>query len=91
LSILNALGYQQLTLSGTAASLTVPAGANRALIECDGAAAANSRWRDDGIAPTSTIGMELNAGVFLAYEGNLAAFQAIAVSGSPILNISYYG
>ena len=82
-----ALGYQQITLSG-ATGLTVPVGANLAIIAADTAAV---RWRDDGTAPTATIGMHLsNTGEPLQYSGPLAKIQFIAETGSPVLNISYY-
>jgi len=82
-----ALGYQQITLSG-ASSLTVPAGANFAIIAVDTAAV---RWRDDGVAPTASVGMPLsNTGAPLEYSGPLASIQFIAQTGSPVLNVSYY-
>jgi hypothetical protein len=82
-----ALGYQQITLSG-ASSLTVPAGANFAIIAVETAAV---RWRDDGTAPTSSVGMPLsNTGAPLEYSGPLANIQFIAQTGSPVLNVSYY-
>jgi hypothetical protein len=82
-----ALGYQQITLSG-ASGLTVPAGANFAIIAADVAAV---RWRDDGSAPTASVGMFLsNTGDALEYSGPLAKIQFIPVTGSPVLNVSYY-
>lgn len=55
------------------------------------------RWRDDGGAPTASIGMILPGatgnntleGVYL-YTGTLSALQFIASSGSPLLNIAFY-
>ena len=94
-----AMGYQQIT-SGTlavATKLTVPTGAGTgfvpgyAIIQCSGAAATDyAAWRDDGTAPTSTIGMRLFSGQELDYAGDLALIQFIVGSGSPNLNISYY-
>lgn len=84
------LGYQQITAGtlASATSLTVPAGANMAMI---GADTAGVRFRDDGTAPTASVGVLIPAGVALfQYTGNLAALQFIAASGSPVLNISYY-
>ncbi len=54
--------------------------------------AANVYWRDDGTAPTTTIGMPLLSTdtVPLEYTGDLSAIQFIAVSGSPVLDVSYY-
>lgn len=82
----NPLGYQQLSVS-TAASLTVPAGADFATIRCS---TANTRWRDDGSAPTASVGVPLNAGEVLSYDGKLGAIQFIAQSGTATLDISYY-
>lgn len=83
-----ALGYQQITSLSSAQPLTVPTGANFAIIAADTAAV---RWRDDGTPPTATIGMHLsNTGEPLQYSGPLSSIQFIAETGSPALNISYY-
>lgn len=85
---LTPLGYQQITSIGTAASLTVPSGANFARISVSTAAV---RWRDDGTAPTSTVGMPMsNNDEPMEYSGSLSALQFIAQSGNPALNVSYY-
>ena len=81
------LGYQQITSLASATSLTVPAGAVSAIIYVE---TAGVRWRDDGTAPTATVGMLLSAGQAFQYAANLAAIQFIAQSGSPVVNVSYY-
>jgi hypothetical protein len=81
-----ALGYQQITLSG-AASLTVPAGATSAVITAEAQAV---RYRDDGVAPTATVGMPLAVGVPLQYTGPLASVKFIQQTSGAILNILYY-
>jgi hypothetical protein len=85
------LGYQQILATTLAAAtpLAVPAGAQVAVIRSE---TANVRWRDDGTAPTSGIGMPLNSTDTVPFEywGTLSAIQFIAVSGSPILDVSYY-
>jgi hypothetical protein len=89
------IGYQQITSLSTAQSLTVPqrdlSGLNQrptfALITPLTAAV---RWRDDGIAPTASIGMPLAAGVTLQYDGDLTRIQFIQNGGTAELNISYY-
>jgi len=48
------------------------------------------RWRDDGTAPTASIGMPLATGVPLAYDGDLNAIRFIQQEASAVLNISYY-
>lgn len=85
------LGYQQILAATlvSATNLTVPAagGAVWALI-C--AETAGVRWRDDGTAPTATVGQLLTAGQCFQYAGPLTAIQFIAQSGSPILDVSFY-
>lgn len=81
------LGYQQIADMSAATGLTVPAGADMALIQ---AVTQNVRWRDDGTAPTGTVGMRLAAGDTLSYDGDLSAFQAIEEAASAELNITYY-
>lgn len=80
------LGYQQLTLAG-AASLTVPSGATFGTILIEGAPV---RWRDDGTAPTATVGMPLGVGAAMVYSADLAALQVIGQATGAIVNISYY-
>jgi hypothetical protein len=89
------IGYQQITSLTAAASLTVPqrdlSGLNQrptfALIT---PLTGNVRWRDDGVAPTSTVGMPLAAGVTLQYDGDLTRIRFIDNGGTAELNISYY-
>lgn len=81
------LGYQQITLTGTAQTLTVPAGAAGAYFYVETAAA---RYRDDGTAPTTSSGMPIPINGTLFYSGNLSGIQFIAQTGSPVLNVLYY-
>jgi hypothetical protein len=92
------LGYQQITTAqlGSAVGLTLP-GDNVivALITVEGTPGTDTvRWRDDGTAPTSTVGMLMNMGTTgdqpMLYSGNLSTIQFIKVAGSPILNVTYY-
>jgi hypothetical protein len=48
------------------------------------------RYRDDGIAPTTTVGMPLAVGVSLQYTGPLANVQFIQQTSGALLNILYY-
>lgn len=89
-STLTALGYQQIVSPVAATGLTVPAGATLAVIEVDVTAGHSIRWRDDGTAPTATVGMELQPGSQMTYAGPLAAFQAIQTAVNATINISYY-
>lgn len=86
---LTPLGFQQIgaIALADAIGLTVPAGANVAVLTALAAAVA---WRDDGTAPTAAIGNQIAAGATLEYYGNLNAIQFILVTGSPTLNVSYY-
>lgn len=81
------LGYQQITNLSVSTALTVPSGATMALIESDTTAV---HWRDDGVAPTATVGMNLAAGELLEYTGDLSAIRFIQSGVGAILNVSYY-
>ena len=81
------LGYQQITSLSSAATLTVPVGATMALIIPE---TQSVRWRDDGTAPTASVGMILATGSSLSYDGDLKAIQFIQTAASATLNISYY-
>lgn len=80
-------GYQQITATTTSFTLTPPAGSRIAVIQAE---AQSIRYRDDGIAPTATVGMLLNVGEAIEYDGNLAAWHGIAATAGAILNVSYY-
>ncbi len=85
-------GYQQITSLSSAAGLTIPspqdgAKLNFALITVESQAV---RWRDDRVAPTSSVGMRLEVGDVLEYDGNLNDIQFIEEAASATLNVSYY-
>jgi len=48
------------------------------------------RWRDDGVAPTASVGMPLAAGVTLQYDGDISRVRFIQQTAGAKLNISYY-
>lgn len=79
------------TNTASSASLTsggIPAGANFALLQAE---TANVRWRDDGGAPTATVGNLLLSGVEgISYSGTLSALQFIAATGSPLVDVAFY-
>jgi hypothetical protein len=81
-------GFQQLPVLTNALKLMVPAGARFAKIQALDQAV---NWRDDGVAPTAGLGMQIAAGTTLDYHGSLAALQLIQVAPGAIANISYYG
>lgn len=85
------LGYCQLSVTAAVLISTcsggIPGGATMAYITPETAAI---RWRDDGTAPTTTVGYPVSAGNQLAYMGNLATLQVIAQSGTSTVNIAFY-
>ena len=89
------VGYQQIAAGGLAAAtkLTLPAflaGFNVTYVVIQ-AEATSVRWRDDGVAPTTTVGMILPAGGELDYTGDPSSIQFIQTAAGAILNVSYYG
>ena len=92
--ILNAfrkpISYQQLTVSTSAVGLTVPSGAQRAVVVVE---AQPLRYRDDGTNPTASVGMLCVAATRFDIESReaLLAFKAIRSGGTDsVLSISYY-
>lgn len=87
---LTPLGYQQIVSAtlASATALTVPTGAQYAIIQNNGTTAV--RYRDDGTDPTASIGQRLPNDKELFYEGNLAALKFIYVTTGAILDIAYY-
>lgn len=90
-----ALGYQQLTSLSASTALTVPVvdqngqkvQPTMAVIIAESQAV---RWRDDGTAPTGSVGMPLAVGVPFNYDGPLQNIRFIEQAASATLNISYY-
>lgn len=86
------LGYQQITNLAAAVGLIVPNNPlngipTRAIIQAEAQAV---RWRDDGTAPTTTVGMVLAAGTSMVYDGNLSAIRFIESAASARLNVAFY-
>jgi len=93
-AVTTCFGYQQITVDsskGLTVPTTAPDGLNAkpvfALIVAEGAAV---RWRDDGTAPTASVGMPLAIGVPLQYDGDLNKIRFIQQAATGIINISYY-
>lgn len=84
------LGYQQLTGLSTAKKLTVPPGANFAVIRVEGVSV---RYRDDSGDPTSSIGMLLLASEILQYDSaeGIQKLSFIETAPSASVNVLYYG
>jgi hypothetical protein len=94
-AVTTCFGYQQIETLTSSTGLTIPLvtpeGLNGkpvfALIIAEGAAV---RWRDDGAAPTASVGMPLAVGVPLQYDGDLSKIRFIQQTATAKLNISYY-
>lgn len=83
------VGYQQLTSLASATKLTVPAKADYAIAVPEVQAI---RYRDDGTAPTTAIGMLVGTGqAFTICGAQLNVIQIIQATASATLNVSYYG
>ena len=88
-------GYQQITALSASTGLTVPSTDVQGL-SCRPVAAyitveaQGVRWRDDGVAPTATVGMPLAAGTTLFYDGDLTQIRFIQQAASATINVSYY-
>lgn len=89
-------GYQQIVGLVASTALTIPTRSNQtglsgtptvAVITVENAAV---RWRDDGVAPTSAIGMPLQPGSVFFYDGDLTRIRFIQQTPTATLNVSYY-
>ena len=78
---LQPLGFEQLTgISASKGLQSIP----------EGAIVQNVRWRDDGVAPTATVGIQLKAEAMMTYNGDLDALRFIEETASGVVNVSYY-
>ncbi len=86
------IGYSQLTSLSASTALTIPTGKSGQLpTYCVIIAETQAvRWRDDGTAPTASVGMPLATGQPLTYDGDLTLIRFIEQTGSAKLNISFY-
>jgi hypothetical protein len=83
------LGYQQLTsLTGSTAFTSVPAGTIYAVVSVETQAI---RWRDDGVAPTASVGMPVAAGSSFAYTTNFIGFRIIQQAASATVDVYFCG
>lgn len=93
------LGYKQIPAASTASVFTlatagtgttygagIPPGATFAIISPE---AQGLRWRDDGTAPTTTIGQRLLTDNELPYTGTLETWQGINLTAGTIVNIIF--
>ena len=49
------------------------------------------RWRDDGVAPTSSVGMLIPSGATFEYTGNISNLRIINAAAGAIANLAFYG
>lgn len=85
---LASLGYMQTTLTTTVVyTVSPPDGTAYFLARVE---AADARWRDDGVDPTTAIGVPLLQGETLVYDAT-AIPRFIAQSTGAILNLAFYG
>lgn len=87
------IGFQQLTVSTTAVTLTVPANCTGALIRAESNPV---RFRADGTAPTSSVGLPISntdtIPLMLYGNGTLKNFQVIRSGGADAtLDVMYFG
>jgi hypothetical protein len=91
------LGYCSLSVTGTAVQTSTCAGTFAALASyaavCNEGNAA--RWRDDGAAPTASVGQPLGSGsatapTCQAMATTFSTLQWIAQSGTATLNFTFY-
>lgn len=83
-------GYVQMTSMTTASALTgIPQQACRVVLQAE---AQNVRWRNDGTAPTATVGNLIRTtDPPLVLDGiDLSKVQVIAATAGAILNVTFY-
>lgn len=85
-------GYQQLTVSSTAVSLTVPTNAIYAEVVVG---TESIRYRNDGTAPTGSVGVPYGVTALpqtftICGKSTLAATQLIRITNDSVVNIHYY-
>ena len=95
--ISKSFGYQQIVGLAASTGLTVPTQTvdnQRNVRPCIALLQAETqaiRWRDDGTAPTATVGMILNVGdAPYPYDGDLSMIRFIQVAATATLNVSFY-
>ena len=80
-------GNQNLTLTSTPVSLTVPAGANCAEIHFE---AGTVRWTADGTTPSASAGMLQEAGTKYVTPFDPRKMKLVLASGTPLVSICYF-
>ena len=85
-------GYGQTNITNAAVGLpSLPTGANKAIVQIE--TGDSVRWRDDGVAPTASVGNLLYPANLIVLENaqSISQFQVIGVTGGGVtLNVNYY-
>lgn len=84
------LGYERVTTLSAAKGLTVPSGAQLAIITVN---AQSVRFRDDGVDPDAATGVLLpvtTAGLPFEYSGALGKIKFFETQASATLDVLYY-
>ncbi len=82
-------GFEQLTVSTSVLTLTVPQDAVMAIINVRDN---DIYWRDDGTDPTASVGMHQKADTYFAVCGSaMGQIGLIRDTGDAEVNVSYYG
>lgn len=89
------LGFQSLSSLSSSTGLTVPGGATTARVCVEYQPV---RYRDDGTAPTATVGMPLVPALAIVpvqpscfdYNGDLTAIRFIQQQAGAVVDVSYY-
>lgn len=85
------VGYKQITVSTAGVGLSAPTNAKRAVIYVE---AQPIRWRDDAVAPTSSVGVLIAAAASFELQSSqsINGFKAIRSGGTDAtLNVVFYG
>lgn len=80
-------GYQQIVGAASSTALTVPSGSTSAVLMFSGG---DVRMRDDGVAPTASVGFLFKAGYPVVYAGSLSALRLIQTSAAVTVDVLFY-
>lgn len=84
---LTPVGFQLIEGATDLITLAPPPTARLATIQVGGG---NVRWRDDGPAPTDSVGIQVEDGERFEYAGDLAKLKLIPESAPVDVSVSYY-
>lgn len=82
------LGFDSFGPINTATGVTAPPGTTLMIFIVIGG---NARWRDDGVAPTASVGMPVLETLPYQFAGSFAQFKIIGESPGVTFSCSFYG